>query len=204
MTSCPDDRELLELIDGELRPEREAVVVEHLAGCEDCRRGVGRSEAALTYALGGLADSGRWAPDRRRAPVAAAHPAWTRTRLAGIAALALAATLVAAVVLSGDPSPGVGVDPEFALESARKEGPRTELRNLLARAERLRDRADEAPDGRDLLAAGALAAAEVRVWTVGQAAARARVQDVIERFPGTPAAREARAHLASAAWGDLR
>ena len=45
------------------------------------------------------------------------------------------------------------------------------MRGLLARAERLRDRVDEEPDGRDLLAAGALAAAEARVWTIGGRAA---------------------------------
>jgi len=218
MTSCPDDRELLELVDGELRPEREFEVVDHLAECADCRLALGRAEAALDFALGGLADTGRWSPRSvtRASPAASPAPGPAALniramgiRAPGVCALATAATLLVALAVSSKHSDRLGGDSDAASLGATPRQiaelePSAELHMLLARAEQLRDAVVPAHDGRDLLAAGALAAAEVRAWTVGPGAARARVRDVVERFPGTPAARDARALLASAACEDAR
>lgn len=209
MISCPDERELLELVDGDLAEDRADDVVDHLGCCEECRLALGRSEAALLYALGGLADTGRWSatptPSVPAAtdgnvdePDAAEQPERRPLlRLAVPALAAAAAMLVGALALLTDGSPAP-TRPDDLVGAAPR--PETELRGLLARAEALRDTSPTAPDSRDLVAAGALAAAEARIWTLGPEAARARMQDVVERFPGTAAAREARALLASPTW----
>ncbi len=217
MTSCPDDRELLELIDGELTPEQAIDVIEHLTECAPCRMAIGRSEAALDYALGGLSDTGRWSrvPAAELQPVAPLKRRHPRRRrwLAG-GGLAAAAALFLALYLLSSPSQDVPTDvgsvanvaDSHADTHVHPTGPQAELQSLLARAERLRDTAgsESQDDGRELLATGALAAAQVRAWTVGADAARVRVQGVIDRFPGTSAAREARALLVSATWSDAR
>jgi len=217
MTSCPDDRELLELVDGELTPEQAIDVIEHLTECAPCRMAIGRSEAALDYALGGLSDTGRWSlgPAAELLPVAPLkrrHPGRRRWLAGG--GLAAAAALFFALYLLPGPSQGVATDAGSVADAADTHmdthvtatGPQAELQLLLARAERLRDTAgsESQNDGRELLATGALAAAQVRAWTVGPDAARVRVQDVIERFPGTSAAREARALLAASTWTEAR
>ena len=106
-------------------------------------------------------------------------------------------TLVLLAVDAESPAPASAPVGETVGQSGAAPDPGDELDELLRRALRLRDHAGDGASGRDLLAEGALAAAETRAFTLGRDAATARLHDVVERFPGTPAAREARALLAA-------
>ena len=181
MTSCPSEEELVLFVEDEIPEDQATVLADHVAACADCRRLIARSEAALRYALGGIADR------ERAAPVANRRVAWWWP-------VAAAAVLVATVTIALHAPNGTQVDPTEPTE-ARIATPRSlavELDELLARVERI---AAPAPPESDV-ALAALAAAEARI-DLGMPTGAARLEDVIDRFPGTPEAREARARLAS-------
>ncbi len=99
MISCPSERELVELVEGDLAPDRTTDVLDHLSVCDDCCGLMARSEAALRYALGGLADTGAEVqPVLPETPVVAPR----RLRRVLWTALASAAAVVVAVGLARD------------------------------------------------------------------------------------------------------
>lgn len=192
MTSCPAEEDLVLLVEGDLDQRRADAVTDHLVACEACRRLVGRSEAALRYALGGLADAERTAGVAR--PV-------RRVRWVAVSAAAgVAATLLVALALHHDDAEApAATTADVGTVSPAPASPRTlddEINALLARTERLAApvHAGEGDDSDVSLAA--LAAAEARI-DLGMDTGAARLRDVVERFPGSPAAREARARIAS-------
>ncbi len=199
MISCPPERELLELVDGELAAERADAVGEHLALCADCRVLLGASEAALRFATGGLADSGRWTPGPASMPTPVPTPVPVR-RLRWKRLVAAAVVLIAVGGVWALPPSATAPKSKSAstVASATPTAPDAEIAALTARIDRLHARAQSATlRPRELLATGALAAAEARSITAGTGARDARLRDVIERFDGTVAAREARALLAA-------
>jgi anti-sigma factor ChrR (cupin superfamily) len=202
MTSCPAEEDLVLFVEGDLGEARTEEVAEHLVQCEDCRRLLGRSEAALRYALGGLADAESAAP-------VVARPRGRLLRVALAASAAAAAVVAAAVfvVRGADESRNVARvgTPADAPHTAIEAPPRPatiadQIALLQARAERLAATPSPADESSDV-ALAALAAAEARL-DLGMDTGRARLADVVEEFPGTTAAREARARLA--ALGDDR
>ncbi|MCE9638006.1 MAG: hypothetical protein K8T90_20080 [Planctomycetes bacterium] len=200
MTSCPAEEELVLHVEGDLDPRRADAVADHLVECEACRRLVGRSEAALRYALGGLADAERTATVAVAEAAPATRPPRVVRRAALSAAVGIAATVLVAVALrsSNAQAPSVSsADVGTVAHVAR--APLTlddEINALLARTARLAApvHADESNDSDVSLAA--LAAAEARI-DLGMDTGAARLRDVVERFPGSTAAREARARIAA-------
>lgn len=207
MTSCPSEEDLVLFVEGTgwdaPEPGSEAVA-DHLTACAACRALVARSEAALRYALGGVADRSRVAggADVRRARSTAS------TRRSVAPWLAAAAAVVAAIAGTWGilRSPGVGGDVGVrgaTVAHAPSIGGRAadaaaQVDELLARADRLAAAARPEPASDAALAA--LAAADARLG-LGMPTAAARYEDVIDRFPGTPEAREARARLAQIGGG---
>ncbi len=208
MTSCPGEAELVGLVDGALDAASEETVLLHLATCAPCRLLLGRSEAALRYALGGVADTGGLAVTG----YAAAHghvaaegaPPPRGAVLRGLLVAGLAAACAFVAVTAPRPHAAApGRAPSAGdVASARDVALDAELDALLADTERLRsDAARLAPSEREILAAGALAAAESRTLTADEVTARRRLADVAERFDGTAAAREAARLLVAAEHG---
>ncbi len=201
MTSCPGESRLIRLIDGDLTSSEEAVAVDHLAACDECRALLGRSEAALRYALGGIADAER-APASAAAAPAPRRPA--RFRVAALAAAMLASATVAGVTWKtvqharrpARAVPTICVLPAVTPEMMRE----VRLDALIQQAESLTVReTSRLSEERDLLALGALAAAETRGDVLGAAPERAGLRNVVAMYPGTSAARVAAARLAEGA-----
>ncbi len=224
MTSCPDEADVVLLLDDTADatdaadatgPKAEAVIA-HLAECEACRLLLARSEASLRAALGGLADAAAvavtTADDGRSDDAPRPHPRLLALRRFAAAAAVVAAAFAGWAFARRDAAtPALGretanvPDRETATapESPRAGAPTTtaprtleeEMRQLLAEATRLAE-APAAGEQSDEIALAALAAAEARI-DLGVPTGVARLRDVVERFPGTPEAREARARLAS-------
>jgi hypothetical protein len=222
MTSCPDEADVVLLLDDSADaagPKAEAVIA-HLAECEACRLLLARSEASLRAALGGLTDadaavvtSAAPAADDAGADAGAvAHGPLPRVltlrRFAAAAAVVAAAVVGFAFARRDAAATGPGRETATAPGATQTPAPRTalprtalprtveeEMRHLLAEAARLAD-APAPGEESDEIALAALAAAEARI-ELGVPTGAARLRDVVERFPGTPEAREARARLAS-------
>jgi DNA-directed RNA polymerase specialized sigma24 family protein len=181
MTSCPSEEELVLLAEEALEPAAADAAVAHLAECEACRLLLGRSEAALRYALGGMADAEAAVPAGRSAPT---RPrAWPRVAAAAAVLVGFAVGGVLVARSQRNAVPEVVTTPESRLDA------------LLATAERLAAPSPADADESDV-ALAAFAAADARL-ALGMTTAEARLADVVERFPGTVAAREARARLAA-------
>ncbi len=202
MSTCPAEHDLVGLVDGELSPGDETAVVDHLAECADCCALLGRLEASLRFAVGGLADVGEWTEP---APVRALAFAWRRAAIAAAAALVLAIP-VAKLALDRLPPRTLQVQSFFTATDAKLfVDDDVAMRDdelvgwLLMDAQALRrEQQEEGEDEeRELLALGAFAAAQTRADVLGDDSARARLTDVVERFPGTSSAREARALIAT-------
>jgi anti-sigma factor RsiW len=181
MTSCPAEPDLLALVDGDLDARRAIEVTAHLAECAACGRALAQAEAALCYALGGLADAERVATVR--VPVETAVP--LRQRLAALAAAALLCVCVTSLARRGNDPVARSAQSARSLESAA----------LVAHLDRLLDDArrlartptpDEAHD-----AVAALASAEARAEVLGPESARSGYLRVIAGFPGSPQAETA-------------
>jgi hypothetical protein len=181
MTSCPSEEDLVLLVEDGADAAPEAAA--HLAECEACRRLLGRSEAALRFALGGLADEAAASP-----VLAPAAPRRLRFVAAAAAVLVAAALGGVALLDAGGDRGDVAAAPPTVPGS-----PEARIDALLAAAERLAAPVPEDDDGADV-ALAALAAAEARV-ALGMPTAAARLRDVVDAFPGTAAAREARARI---------
>ncbi len=179
---CPDEADLVALVDGDLAREREDAVITHLALCADCRGLLGRTEAALRYALGGIAD-GEMVGDAESTPEPvgprAALPRRPWLRLS--APLAAAAAIVVAVALAQNdtgerawttrgPQPAAAQTLETAGRDAAQPITQSsdahidaQLNELLARTRRVRaDAALDATAEEEDLLAGLLAAREAR------------------------------------------
>lgn len=191
----PDARELVELVDGELSAEREEDVLAALVAHPELLDEIAAGEAALEYALGGLADG----EARGTARVVASTPKPIRRWVAGSLATAAAVLLGVLVVRAG--SPGI----EHVERTARTErhvppsgtpavdALHAELDALAARL----DRVGPAPetDEHELLALAALGGARARLAAGRERAARVRLEEVLRDFPKSSAARTARAEL---------
>lgn len=206
MTSCPDEAEVVLLLDDTAdgpRPESDAVIA-HLAECEACRLLLARSEASLRAALGGVADAADAAVASARHGVAFDGGARPVARVLTLRRAAAAAAVVAAAFAGwtlARRSPATDLpDRETATAPGAPSAPaprsvEEDLRDLLDEASRLAE-VPAAAEQSDEIALAALAAAEARI-DLGLPTGAARLRDVVERFPGTPEAREARARLAS-------
>lgn len=204
MTSCPDEPELLALVDGDLEASRGDAVLDHLGDCADCRATIAHAEAALCYALGGLADQ-----ERTATPVTRSSPLSIRRLLpfAAAAALLVSIGLLAATrsgerksLTTADADSGPDVGPSqvavgTTLHPARPLTLDERLDALLAETRALAARQLDDADDVDYGAISALAAAESRTTLIGVEAGRASLAAVVSDFPGTDAAVRARAAL---------
>ena len=209
MASCPTEQELVGLVDGDLTEVRAAEVADHLAECADCRALLGRSEAALGYALGGIEDAAVPAyvargndltsgidegadgdPAVAAPPASSLQPPACRSWAVWTPVAAAAVLLVAVVVATSTSEPTVAPRTEVAERDAG-------LQALLADARRLADAPSPGVPVQEELALAALSSAETRL-SVGLAAEGAeRLRQVSERFPGTVAANESLVRLAA-------
>ena len=208
---CPGEERLVGVVDGDACDD---ALLDHLAGCDDCRALLGRSEAALRYALGGLADGELRVEAREtapRVPVTANHP-----RLLLLGALAAVVLVAALLDLRSAPPVARPGTPAPAAETARGiaaggagvvDRPVTtvdpdaaRLRAVAERIERLLA-GDESPgivaEERERLALAALATAQTRGDVLGAAARDRALRGVVERYPGTRGSEVAAARLAA-------
>lgn len=186
MTSCPAETDLIGLVDGDLAPARAEEVTGHLADCAECRVALGRTEAALRYALGGLVDLSS-APPRRRS-VRRAAPAMALAAAVLVAFGWFAARTDRPASPGSHPTPAA---PGTALAQTRIDDLERRLDRLLV-----------PPTPVEYGALEALGAAEARAILRGPEAARGALLAVEEDFPGTAAARIARERLV--AWTQER
>ena len=204
MTSCPSEEELVLFVEDELPAEAADDVADHLVACAACRRLVARSEAALRYALGGAADRERVATvaaaveSRTPARMPARFAMRRRAAIAGLVTAAAAAAVLVIVRTPRDDGTVARVGTSAVVDPRHPPTLCDEVDGLLARMDRLA--APPSEDGSSDVALAALAAAEARL-DLGMATGEARLRDVVERFPGTPESREARARLASLGGG---
>ena len=197
MSSSPTDRDWIDLVDGELDAAREDALLDALVADPERIDELVAQEAALVYALGGLADGDDVAPAR---PSVRPH-----IRSAWFGALAVAAVLLVAITLMNrrtDLPPAA--DEATTAEVPHDDAPTSAapvVTSALSRLKQLERRVaslDAAtPDSEtELLALAALGGARARLTTGEPDLARARLREVIRDFPGSSAARTASSDLA--------
>lgn len=180
MTSCPAESDLLALVDGDLDSARAEELTDHLALCPECALSLARAEAALCYALGGLADQERTAIPAAPTPRAVPWPQ-------GVAALAAAVLLAAGIAALGRSDAGPRSH-EATVPAPTESAAASHLDVLLSRARALAAQRDTPADH---AAVAALAAAEAREVAIGPGAGQAGYLGVIAAFPGSPEAQRA-------------
>lgn len=197
MSSSPTDRDWIDLVDGELDGEREDALLDALVADPDRIDELAADEAALVYALGGLADGEDAAPSRRT---------WRADRGSGwFGAVAVAAALLVAITLMNRRTDAPRASGETTTAEVPHGGAAPSdapvVTSAFSRLEELERRvaslATVQPDPEaELLALAALGGARARLTTGEPDLARARLREVIRDFPGSSAARTASSDLA--------
>lgn len=192
MSSSPTNRDWIELLDGELDADREDALLDALIADPDQIDELAADEAALVYALGGLADGDQTATEPRSRPRRLPR-IWFR------AAAVAAALLIAVSTLSLRTDEPAVHDGERRTSAAEQEAPRhatPAVSAALSRLEELERRLaaldDASTDSEaEILALAALGGARARLTSGEPDLARARLREVIRDFPDSSAARTA-------------